>query len=331
MESKIKIEDYTKGSSKKDLAVKINKKLQDSIWNFLLIDVDDLKKINTAHGQSGGDDALNKLRTIMEVFLTKYFRLKNLDPKRDIIPARYGGDEFIIVINAENIDGLKFAKTLRAYVEKFFEFREEKHTVSIGFSSSANEQTFNDLYYSASKGLTLAKSNGKNRVEVLRLNESEDSLTTILRRRNDLKKQWEECNKKKELILKEDNLLKKKLVAIYYRGLSDESVSSHAKEKNPRTYLQSIHQTRILEHGSSSTLLIHILTSELDVEKLVMPSTSPNQIRTLTSSVTLLPTPQSQGITPKLPITLRKRKDTMQIEEETNHDLMLHPHLPNAT
>ncbi|CAG8477265.1 3144_t:CDS:2 [Acaulospora morrowiae] len=73
-------------------------------------------------------------------------------------------------------------------------------------------------------------------------------------------------------------------------GIAEIIILSHAKEKTPKSMLQSIQLTRILEHGSS----------------------------TLTSSVTLLPTSQSYETTPKLPITLEKRKDMMQIEEETS-------------
>ncbi|CAG8653333.1 2847_t:CDS:1 [Acaulospora morrowiae] len=76
-------------------------------------------------------------------------------------------------------------------------------------------------------------------------------------------------------------------------GTAEITISPHAKEKIPEPISQSILPTQILEPDGSPTLPTHALTSESVVEKLVTPSTPPNQIWTLTSSITLLPTPQS--------------------------------------
>ena len=60
-------------------------------WNILMIDVINFKTINNIYGYLEGDDVLRKLAKV----ITKY------TVKSDF-SARYGGDEFVLVVKADN-------------------------------------------------------------------------------------------------------------------------------------------------------------------------------------------------------------------------------------
>ncbi|MCB7430103.1 GGDEF domain-containing protein, partial [Erysipelatoclostridium ramosum] len=52
-------------------------------------DLDDLKTLNDTHGHQAGDSALRKIGSILREYEMKY----------EGIVGRYGGDEFILVLN----------------------------------------------------------------------------------------------------------------------------------------------------------------------------------------------------------------------------------------
>ena len=53
------------------------------------VDLDDLKTLNDTHGHQAGDSALRKIGSILREYEMKY----------EGIVGRYGGDEFILVLN----------------------------------------------------------------------------------------------------------------------------------------------------------------------------------------------------------------------------------------
>ena len=95
----------------------------------IMIDLNDFKSINDVHGHIEGDRALIKTAEIIKLVCGK-------DPHRPFI-ARYGGDEFILIVRSDKEDDIKrLADNLRkAFIE--YDSRSEKPyqlSASIGYA-----------------------------------------------------------------------------------------------------------------------------------------------------------------------------------------------------
>ncbi|WP_312810762.1 GGDEF domain-containing protein [Sedimentibacter sp.] len=124
--------------------------------SFLLIDIDDFKKVNDEYGHFIGDVVLQNFANIIKKQLRDY----------DLF-GRYGGEEFAILLpgtdgkNAEEV-----AERLRSTIENSHVYTDIKikYTISIGFLSILpDEGTDIDMLYKlCDQALYLAKSQGKN-------------------------------------------------------------------------------------------------------------------------------------------------------------------------
>ncbi len=139
---------------------------EDSLNCLILFDIDDFKKINDNHGHLCGDHVLKK--TIMLV--KKHLR------GNDIL-ARYGGDEFLILItnciDSKNI--LTMLERLRKEISfHIINFRNQKIKLTCSFGISFfNQETYrekitcDDILAAADNALYKSKENGKNSIEML--------------------------------------------------------------------------------------------------------------------------------------------------------------------
>lgn len=129
--------------------------------SLLMIDVDNLKESNDAFGHLIGDEALKMVAQGIKS------QMREVD-----WAARYGGDEFSVILPETPEDGAKvIAERIRAAVG------EEKISlgnhiidlsVSIGYAElSSTMETEIDLVHSADKALYLAKHSGRNQVSGL--------------------------------------------------------------------------------------------------------------------------------------------------------------------
>lgn len=127
--------------------------------NFCLIifDIDFFKKVNDKYGHYIGDCILKDLSLLISKEI----------PKDDIM-GRFGGEEFLILINdltSENV--LNIANRLRGIVQdKVFSYDELKVnvTISMGCTYCNINESFVDIYKRADKALYEAKEGGRNRV-----------------------------------------------------------------------------------------------------------------------------------------------------------------------
>lgn len=128
-------------------------------FSFILVDIDDFKKINDKYGHTVGDIVLREVAYVFKAFL-----------RANTIIARTGGEEFGIVLPGTTLeDALSVAERIRNILEN----REInlgnnnviKITASFGVTQIKEGDDINSVYSRADKALYKAKNNGKNRVE----------------------------------------------------------------------------------------------------------------------------------------------------------------------
>ncbi|MFC2002184.1 diguanylate cyclase [Chloroflexota bacterium] len=125
------------------------------VFSLLMIDLDFFKTYNDIHGHLYGDNILKRIGESIE------------NNSRAIdVPARYGGDEFAMVLPKTSIAAaLEIAERLRSVVESETSFKGVTVTCSIGVASWPTDGFMKeDLLQSTDIALYYAKKVGRNRV-----------------------------------------------------------------------------------------------------------------------------------------------------------------------
>lgn len=132
----------------------------DGVLSAILVDVDDFKQINDTYGHSMGDRVLRKVAEI----------LKNNIQRKGDWAARYGGDEFLVVLpDADRKSAKKIAERIRRQVEQeTFELRGStvSTTISCGVSSAGPRDSASavDFFDRLDQKLYQSKHSGKNSI-----------------------------------------------------------------------------------------------------------------------------------------------------------------------
>jgi len=125
----------------------------------IMLDMDNFKSVNDGHDHLFGSFVISEVGQIIKS------NTRNID-----IPARYGGDEFLIVLTEVNYEGSHyFCERLRRSVESYhFKSGDDQIdlTVSIGFSMTTSGEMISarELVRRADHALYEAKRSGRNRV-----------------------------------------------------------------------------------------------------------------------------------------------------------------------
>ncbi len=126
--------------------------------SFLMVDSDNLKLVNDRHGHEAG----NRLLQLLVKAVQSQLRLTD-------VPARYGGDEFIVMLPDTPLRGaLEVAERIRRAIEQATfttEAGRVPSTVSIGVASYPEDgRSMDALLLRADRALYVAKEGGRNRV-----------------------------------------------------------------------------------------------------------------------------------------------------------------------
>ena len=124
--------------------------------SLIVLDIDHFKQINDNYGHIVGDNVLRQLAQCAEKTIRSSDAL-----------YRYGGEEFVIVLNGTDEDGaLLLAERIRQNVEEMAidSLKDVNITVSLGVAVLAENENAAHLFERADEALYRAKREGRNRV-----------------------------------------------------------------------------------------------------------------------------------------------------------------------
>ena len=142
-------------------------KRYDTKFSLVILDVDHFKSVNDVYGHLAGDRILRAIAHIMN------------DQKRETdFLARYGGEEFTILLPETSADEAAImADKIRKKVSAS-KFRFEKKVIGVNISAGVGEvmpkgDTADNIFKRVDAALYRAKENGRNRIEMAAMPESE--------------------------------------------------------------------------------------------------------------------------------------------------------------
>ena len=134
-------------------------KTKNYIFSFIILDIDDFKKVNDTYGHLVGDEVLKDIASVLKFYL-----------RANTIIGRLGGEEFGIILPGVDVEGAKaVAERLRRIIENRKVHIDEyiiDYTASFGVTQVKENDTVEDIIDRADKALYEAKKAGKNKVVV---------------------------------------------------------------------------------------------------------------------------------------------------------------------
>jgi len=164
LEKEVNLDHLTKVFNRKTLIEDVNKLIemnQTSSEGFaiVIIDLDDFKLINDKNGHLAGDKVLIYIAKLLKTLVRSGSKV-----------YRFGGEEFIIVLNRAGLEEAKIVadRVVSAIAKNKLKFKSNIITVtaSLGVTEFKQGDTYETLFQRADKAMYAAKSKGKSRVEI---------------------------------------------------------------------------------------------------------------------------------------------------------------------
>lgn len=142
-----------------DLYLKKVEQSENTQFCVFMLDIDNFKSINDNFGHPFGDTIISTVAKLIK---------KNIR-SHDFV-GRYGGEEFIIILNSSLDNALPVAEKMRVIIQEHVSETDSQEsvcvTVSVGIAEHASGSPVNIAVANADSALYKAKTGGKNRVEV---------------------------------------------------------------------------------------------------------------------------------------------------------------------
>lgn len=144
---------------------------------LLLMDIDNFKKVNDTYGHDCGDEVLRNVSNIVSCGVDKNDRV-----------FRWGGEEILVILNAEEYKAVFIADRIRKEIEKTVITHKDDSlsvTVTIGVAPYRDGESIQDMMDMADKCLYYGKTHGKNQIvsmvefEVTPFNETKQVLSEL--------------------------------------------------------------------------------------------------------------------------------------------------------
>ena len=121
---------------------------KDDTYYVMMIDIDKFKSINDTYGHLEGDRALKCMASL----------LKKESAKNGDFLARYGGDEFIIIVKASSdMDVIKLSNSIKDAAKSIKDELGYEFTASVGYAKLLSNDNIEDAIHRADQSLYEAK------------------------------------------------------------------------------------------------------------------------------------------------------------------------------
>lgn len=164
-------------------------KLNNHPLTIAILDIDHFKKVNDEYSHLIGDQVIKSIANILDKLI------QDSSPQAKL--ARWGGEEFTILINSDEKKAYDFCELLRITI-KNYDFSDIADalniTISVGLTDNSEVTEYDKMISRADQALYFAKHNGRNQVKIYQ-NKDNDNNEKVDKRINQITRAKSRMNK----------------------------------------------------------------------------------------------------------------------------------------